>query len=147
MGRKCKFQSDWLNEEEEDENGDKLVHYFIPHKDNIHAALCTVCSKTVSVTSMGKAALIQHARGDIHKEKMKIKKGLSTQRKLTFQKKDSSDTNDAPGQDTPEVEVENETEDTTRSTSFTISVTKDPTKLTEPHSQQASLTTVYIFFA
>ena len=130
--RKCKFQSDWLNEDEKDENGDNLMHYIEPDKNDIHRAFCTVCSKPVNVSTMGKAAILQHARGDIHKEKMKIKKGLSTQRQLPFQRV-ASDKESAE-----EVEVVHETGDKPRS-DFSISVAKDPGNLNEPHSQQASL--------
>ena len=139
--RKCKFQPVWLNEEEKDENGDRLVHYIIPDNNDVHRAICTVCSKNINVACMGKAALIQHARGDIHKEKMKIRKGESKQRQLPFQKKDSSTTNDAPTQDgenPPEVEVVHVAGHQSKASDFTISVAKDPASLTEPFSQQVS---------
>ena len=143
--RKCKFQPVWLQGDEQDENGDKLLHYIVPDQNDIHRALCTVCSKSVNVASMGKAALLQHARGDIHKEKMRIKKGLSKQRQLPFQRKEASN-NDTPSQDTQEVVVVHETGDKPSARSdFTISVAKDPGILNEPHSQQASITLINDF--
>ena len=74
----CKFLPRWLNEEE-DENGDKLSQYIIPDKDDKHRAICTVCFTSVSVANQGKGALLQHARGGIHKERMKLKKGSSAE--------------------------------------------------------------------
>ena len=85
---RTQFQSNWLEDDAQDENGDKLLHYIIPDKDDAYRAYCTICSKSVSIANQGKAALIQHARGTIHKEKVKIKKGLSKQRQLPFQRQD-----------------------------------------------------------
>ena len=70
---KCKFRPRWLDEDE-DENGDKLSQYIIPDKDNKHRAICTVCFTSVNVAYQGKGALTQHARGGIHKARMKLKK-------------------------------------------------------------------------
>lgn len=83
---KTQFQHNWLEDAAQDENGDKLLHFIIPDKDDIYRAYCTICSKSVSIANQGKAALIQHARGTIHKEKVKIKRGLSKQSLLPFQR-------------------------------------------------------------
>ena len=69
---RCKFRPSWLDEEE-DENGDKLSQYIIPDKDDKHRAICMVCFTSVNVAYQGKAALMQHARGSIHKQRMKLK--------------------------------------------------------------------------
>ena len=139
--RKCKFQPDWLKEDEQDDNGDKLMHYVTPDKDDIYRAMCTVCAKSVNVACMGKAALLQHARGDIHKEKMKIKKGTSKQTQLPFQKKGASNISDtaspaAENASDEEIEVVHETGEKPKRPDFTISVAKYPANLTEPFSQQ-----------
>ena len=78
---KTQFQPNWLEDDAQDENGDKLLHYIIPDEEDKYRAYCTICSKSVSIANQGKAALIQHARGTIHKEKVKIKRGLSEQRR------------------------------------------------------------------
>ena len=87
---KTQFQPNWLEDAAQDENGDKLLHYIIPDKDDKYRAYCTICSKSVSIANQGKAALIQHARGTIHKEKVKIKKGLSKQRQIPFRRQDGT---------------------------------------------------------
>ena len=79
---KCQFQARWLEDDAKDESGHKLLHYFVPDKEDMYRAYCTICSKSVSISNQGKAALIQHARGSIHKEKVRIKKGLSEQGQL-----------------------------------------------------------------
>ena len=75
---KSKFQSHWLNEEEKDDNGDKLVQYVVPDENDKYRAICRVCYKSVNIAWQGKGALVQHARGVIHKERMKTKRGLPT---------------------------------------------------------------------
>ena len=79
---KCQFQARWLEDDAKDGSGHKLLHYFVPDKEDNYRAYCTICSKSVSISNQGKAALIQHARGTIHKEKVRIKKGLSEQGQL-----------------------------------------------------------------
>ena len=85
---KTQFQPNWLEDDAVDENGDKLLNYIIADKDDKYRAYCTICSKSVSIANQGKAALLQHARGTIHKEKVRIKAGLSKQKQLPFQKQD-----------------------------------------------------------
>ena len=79
---KCQFQARWLEDDAKDGSGHKLLHYFVPDKEDNYRAYCTICSKSVSISNQGKAALIQHARGTIHKEKVRIKMGLSEQGQL-----------------------------------------------------------------
>ena len=75
---KLKFLSHWLNEEEKDDNGDQLLQYVVPDENDKHRAVCRVCYKSVNIAWQGKGALVQHARGVIHKERMKTKRGLLT---------------------------------------------------------------------
>ena len=69
--RKTKFQLHWLNET--DENGDKLMEYIIPNKEDKFRAICSVCYASLNISYGGKSALLAHARGNIHKQKMKLK--------------------------------------------------------------------------
>ena len=74
--RKTKFQSRWLDDDARDENGGKLLRFFIPDEDDKHLAFCTVCSRSISISNNGKASLVQHARGGLHKEKVEVMRGL-----------------------------------------------------------------------
>ena len=75
--RKTKFQSRWLDDDDaRDENGDMLLRFFIPDEDDEYLAFCTVCSRSISISNNGKASLVQHARGGVHKERVEVMRGL-----------------------------------------------------------------------
>ena len=71
--RKTKFRWQWL--EETDENGDKLSQYIIPDKNDKYRAICSVCYASLNISYAGKSCILAHARGNIHKQKMKLEKG------------------------------------------------------------------------
>ena len=148
---KNKFQESWLDTN--DANGDKLSDYIVKDKNGEkHHGFCTACLKPIYVGNMGKAALLQHATAKTHREKMKIRKGDSTQRQLPFQRidPDQGQTTDDPDDPDEVVEVSaasghpvpgsstssGHPVPSTSSSGFSISVAKDPAKLTESHSVQ-----------
>ena len=75
--RKCQFQSHWIdNDDARDESGDKLLRFFVPDEGDKYLAFCTVCAKSISISNNGKASLVQHAKGSIHREKVVQMKAL-----------------------------------------------------------------------
>ena len=146
--RKTKFQLGWLKDGETDENGDELSSYIVPDKNDQHYATCTACGKSINISNMGKAAIKVHATRDSHKELIRIKKGKSQQRKLTFQSVDNVNKDDGPstsnqGEEASEEVIVLDQEkrgESKKKTDFTISVSKDPTKLTERLSTQGYIT-------
>ena len=139
---RCKnnFQEDWLKTK--DANGDELSEYIVKDKNGEkHHAFCTACNKSIYVGNMGKSALLQHATSSTHKEKMKIRKGVSRQSQLPFRRVDPPvQPNDPDDPNDEEVEVAAQSGDPvsrpSTSSGFSISVAKDPVNLTESLSVQ-----------
>ena len=71
--RKTKFRTQWL--EDTDENGDKLAQYIIPDKNDKYRAICSVCYASLNISYGGRSCLLAHARGIIHKQKMRLQGG------------------------------------------------------------------------
>ena len=70
---RTRFQSHWLSSK--DENGDYFSEYIIPDAKDKYRSICSVCYKSIKIDNIGKTALMQHSRGIVHKERMKIEKG------------------------------------------------------------------------
>ena len=70
---RTRFQSHWLSCK--DENGDYLSEYIVPDDNDKYRAICSVCYKSMKIDNIGKAAVMQHSRSIVHKERMKIEKG------------------------------------------------------------------------
>lgn len=62
----CTFQNKWLAE-------DQFKGWLKKSEENMNAAVCSICKKTIDITSMGKTALTSHMKSKKHQEQLQFK--------------------------------------------------------------------------